>query len=52
MPVRKVTGPRGGTGYKYGSSGHYYPGPGGRAKAQKQGVAIRLSEQRATKKKK
>jgi len=51
MPVRKVTGPRGGTGYRYGSSGHYYPGPGGKAKAQKQGVAIRLSEQRAKKKK-
>lgn len=50
MPVRKVTGPRGGKGYKYGTSGHYYPGPSGKAKAQKQGVAIRLSEQRAKKK--
>ena len=52
MPVRKVIGPRGGTGYKYGSSGHYYPGSGGRAKAAKQGVAIRLSQERAAKKKK
>lgn len=51
MPVRKVQGPRGGTGYMYGTSGKYYPGPGGQAKAAKQGVAIRLSEQRAKKKK-
>ena len=50
MPVRKVTGPRGGKGYQYGSSGKYYPGPGGRVKAQKQGVAIRLSQQQAKKK--
>lgn len=52
MPVRKVTGPRGGTGYKYGTSGKYYTGAGAREKAVKQGVAIRLSEQRTTKKKK
>jgi hypothetical protein len=52
MPVRKVTGPRGGKGYQYGTTGKYYPGPGGKARAEKQGEAIRLSEQRATKKKK
>jgi hypothetical protein len=51
MPVRKVTGPRGGKGYQYGTTGKYYPGPGGRDKAAKQGVAIRLSEQRTKKKK-
>jgi len=51
MPVRKVQGPRGGTGYRYGTHGKYYPGPGGKEKAQKQGVAIRLSQQRARKKK-
>lgn len=51
MPVRRVTGPRGGKGYQYGTTGKYYPGPGGRVKAAKQGVAIRLSEQPAKKKK-
>lgn len=52
MPVKKVTGPRGGKGFQYGESGKYYPGPGGRAKAIKQGVAIRLSQERTAKKKK
>ena len=51
MPVRKVTGPRGGTGYRYGSSGKYYTGAGAKERAQKQGVAIRLSQQRQQKKK-
>jgi len=51
MPVRKVTGPRGGKGYQYGTTGKYYPGPGGRVKAQQQGVAIRLSQQQPKKKK-
>ena len=51
MPVRKVTGPRGGKGYRYGTSGKYYTGTGAREKAVKQGVAIRISEQRAKKKK-
>ncbi len=51
MPVRKVQGPRGGTGYRYGTTGKYYTGPGAKEKAQKQGTAIRLSEQRARKRK-
>jgi hypothetical protein len=51
MPVRKVMGPRGGMGYQYGPTGKYYPGPGGKAKAEQQGVAIRLSEQQPKKKK-
>jgi hypothetical protein len=52
MPIRKVTGPRGGTGYKYGESGKYYPGPGGRAKAVRQAQAIKASQAAAAKKKK
>lgn len=51
MPVQKVKGPRGGTGYRYGSSGKYYTGPGAKEKAQRQGVAIRLSQERARKRK-
>lgn len=49
MPVHKVKGPRGGTGYRYGTHGKYYTGPGAKEKAQKQGVAIRLSQERARK---
>ena len=49
MPVHKVKGPRGGTGYRYGTSGKYYTGAGAREKAIKQGQAIRLSQQRKKK---
>ena len=41
MPVKKVPG-----GYKYGSTGKVYKT---KAKAQKQGLAIRLSQKRAGK---
>lgn len=39
MPVKKV-----GDGYKYGSSGKKYTGPGAKAKAAKQGRAIEASK--------
>ena len=42
MPVRRVKG-----GYKYGNTGKVYKS---KAKAQKQGLAIRLSQKRAGKK--
>lgn len=48
MPINKVTGPRGGKGYQYGTTGKVYPT---RAGAQRQAQAIRAS-QAATKKKK
>ena len=48
MPVRKVTGPRGGKGYQYGTTGKIYPT---RAGAVRQAQAIKAS-QAATKKKK
>lgn len=38
MPVKKVT-VNGRTGYKWGSSGHVYTGPGAKEKAQAQGRA-------------
>lgn len=46
MPVRKVQTTRGGkpvTGYKWGSSGKTYTGPGAKAKAQRQARAIYAS---------
>lgn len=42
MPVRRVKG-----GYKYGNTGKVYKS---KVKAQKQGLAIRLSQKRAGKK--
>jgi hypothetical protein len=48
MPVRKVTGPKGGKGYQYGTTGKIYPT---RAGAVRQAQAIKAS-QAATKKKK
>jgi hypothetical protein len=48
MPIRKVTGPRGGKGYQYGTTGKVYPT---RAGAVRQAQAIKAS-QAATKKKK
>jgi hypothetical protein len=48
MPIRKVTGPKGGKGYQYGTTGKIYPT---RAGAVRQAQAIKAS-QAATKKKK
>jgi len=47
MPVR-----RSGKGYQYGESGKVYTGPGAKAKAEKQGRAIKHSQTRQAKKKK
>jgi hypothetical protein len=44
MPVRKSGG-----GYKWGSSGKLYRGKGAKAKAAKQGRAIRASQARRKK---
>jgi hypothetical protein len=41
MPVRKSGG-----GYKYGSSGKAYKGKGAKAKAAKQGRAIKAAQKR------
>jgi hypothetical protein len=41
MPVRKAKG-----GYRYGSSGKVYRGKGAKAKAAKQGRAIKASQAR------
>lgn len=41
MPVKKSGG-----GYKYGSKGKTYKGPGAKAKAAKQGRAIKASQAR------
>lgn len=49
MPVRKVKGPRGGTGYRYGTSGKYYTGAGAKERAIRQGVAIKISQQKKKK---
>lgn len=49
MPVHRATGPRGGKGYQYGSSGKVYPT---RAQAVRQGAAIKASQARAAAKKK
>lgn len=46
MPVYKVQTTRGGkpvSGYKWGSSGKIYTGPGARAKAERQGRAAYAS---------
>jgi len=40
MPVRKVTGPRGGTGYQWGTQGKVYPT---RKQAARQGAAAYAS---------
>lgn len=45
MPVRKSGG-----GYKYGSKGKTYKGKGAKAKAAKQGRAIKASQSRRGKK--
>ena len=46
MPVRKTKG----GGYKYGSSGKTYYGKGARAKAARQGRAIKASQSRRRRK--
>lgn len=43
MPVRKVGG-----GYKYGTKGKLYKGPGAKKKAEKQATAIAFSKARAS----
>jgi hypothetical protein len=44
MPVRKTGG-----GYKYGDSGKLYKGPGAKAKAAKQGRAIKAAQNKRKK---
>lgn len=46
MPVRKTKG----GGYKYGSSGKTYYGKGAKAKAARQGRAIKASQSRRRRK--
>lgn len=45
MPIKKCQ-TDGKKGFKYGDSGHCYPGNEGKAKAQKQAVAILISQKR------
>lgn len=47
MPVRKVT-ENGRTGYRWGTSGKTYFGPGGKAKAEAQGRAAYAAGYRST----
>ena len=47
MPIMKATGPRGGKGWKYGTTGKVYPT---RAQAVKQAQAIKASQARSKKK--
>lgn len=49
MPVHKAKGPRGGSGYQYGTTGKVYPT---RAQAVKQAQAIKASQAAAKKRKK
>ena len=49
MPVHPATGPRGGKGFQYGTSGKVYPT---RAQAVKQAQAIKASQAAAKDKKK
>jgi hypothetical protein len=44
MPVRKA-----GSGYRWGNTGKVYRGKGAKAKAQRQGRAIRASQARKSK---
>lgn len=45
MPVQPCKS-KGKSGYRYGPTGHCYTGPGAKAKAAKQGQAIRASQAR------
>ncbi len=47
MPIRQTTGPRGGKGYQYGTTGKVYPT---RAQAARQAQAIKASQAAARKK--
>lgn len=47
MPIHRATGPRGGKGWQYGSSGKVYPT---RDAAVRQAQAIKASQARAKKK--
>ena len=47
MPIHRATGPRGGKGWQYGSSGKVYPT---RQQAVAQARAIKASQARAEKK--
>jgi hypothetical protein len=49
MPIHRATGPQGGKGWQYGTTGKVYPT---RAGAVRQAQAIRASQAAATKKKK
>lgn len=49
MPIHRASGPRGGKGWQYGSSGKVYPT---RAGAVRQAQAIKASQARAAKAKK
>lgn len=46
MPVHKTKG----GGYQWGSTGKVYYGKGAKEKAQKQGIAIKISQQKEKKK--
>jgi hypothetical protein len=43
MPVMRVIGPNGKTGYRWGTSGKVYTGPDAKARAERQGRAARAS---------
>ena len=47
MPVMRVQGPGGRVGYRWGTSGKVYTGPGAKEKAQRQGRAASASGYRA-----
>lgn len=49
MPVHRATGPRGGKGWQYGTTGKVYPT---RAQAVRQAQAIKASQARQAKEKK
>lgn len=49
MPIHRATGPRGGKGWQYGTTGKVYPT---RAGAVRQAQAIKASQSRAKKAKK
>lgn len=49
MPVHKATGPRGGQGWQYGTTGKVYPT---RAQAVRQAQAIKASQTRQPQRKK
>lgn len=49
MPIHRATGPRGGKGWQYGTTGKVYPT---RQQAVKQAQAIKASQSRAKKAKK